>query len=203
MANVTELTAQLADPDSNKRRAAAEQLWLTPSLPGEAVFALKTATLDPDPAVAAAARAALAAHTNDSTPEPRPSAASAVFAPVRQPRYTSAQPAWKPKSDREARFAGGFFLLMGVVCSYFGIVRPIWQALNGAESVSYYSQATVFAGLGLILGVSMTVFGIKGWAFLQGPTGRWPRILFFAAVVLLTLACVFGMEYVLKSPGYG
>jgi hypothetical protein len=196
MNKTTDLIAQLADPDEQKRWAAAEALRLTPSLPAEALFALKSATLDRNAAVAASARAALAAHENPSPAEKRPNAVRSISAAF-QPRQGI-----KPKSEKDARRTGALFLLLAAVLGYFGIFRPISEALHGAPSITYYAEAPVLTVFVAIGGLSMVLFGIKGWAFLQGPTQRGPRILFFVTIVILTLACYFAMQYVMRSLGY-
>ncbi len=191
----TDLITQLADPDDKKRRAAAEALRLLPSLPAEALFALKSATLDRNALVASSARAALAAHDPSLPPQKKPGAAP-------QPPALPARQGIKPKTDDEARLTGGFLLLLTAVLGYFGMFQPLADALRGAPSVTYYPQAAVLTAFGAFMGLSMVVFGIKGWAFLQGPTQRLPRILFFVAIVILTLACYFGMEHLMGTLGY-
>ena len=59
----------LQSDNHNKRYDACEELRVLPSLPPEALEALRLATNDPNPGVADAAQRALALHTPKLTPE--------------------------------------------------------------------------------------------------------------------------------------
>ncbi len=201
MDSTTDLIAQLGDPDATKRCGAAEALRLLPALPAEAIFALKSATLDRDASVAASARAALDAHGTAAPPQKQRTVVNGIVRALRNPSFFP-RPGVSPSSDKDARLSGGFMLLIAAVNAYLFVFRPISQALRHARSITYSPEGAALSVLVTIGGLSMAVFGIKGWAFMQGPTRRWPRILFFVAVMILAIGGYFGMEYIMGRLGY-
>jgi hypothetical protein len=74
------LINQLDSPDKNKRYEACEELRVLPSLPPEAIAALRTAKSDADVEVAEAAKRALALHAEDIAGPDTPAAARRVRA---------------------------------------------------------------------------------------------------------------------------
>ena len=69
MSDIQSLIKMLQSDNHNKRCDACEELRVLPSLPPEALEALRLATNDPNPSVAAAAQWALALHDRKLEPE--------------------------------------------------------------------------------------------------------------------------------------
>jgi len=69
MSDIQHLIKMLQSDNHNKRYDACEELRVLPSLPPEALEALRLATNDPNPSVADAAQRAIAIHTPQLTPE--------------------------------------------------------------------------------------------------------------------------------------
>ena len=69
MSDIQSLIKMLQSDNHNKRYDACEELRVLPSLPSEALEALRIVTNDPNPEVADAAERAIALHTPKLTPE--------------------------------------------------------------------------------------------------------------------------------------
>ncbi len=195
MKQINDLIAQLADSDARKRYAAVETLRAMPSLPAEAILALKSATLDADASVAASARAALAANEPSRVPEK----------PRNILRTIDAVLELKPGvvlSDRDVKLTGSFLLLVAAMLIYIGVFIPISEALKGAPSISYHAEASALALPAAAMGVTYVVFGVKALEFLRGQKQRLPRILLIAAAFILAIGGYIGMEYIMTSLGY-
>jgi hypothetical protein len=67
MSDIHSLIKLLQSDNANERRAACKELRVSPSLPDEALQALRVATQDKNPGVAEAAQRALATHAQQSS----------------------------------------------------------------------------------------------------------------------------------------
>ena len=108
----------------------------------------------------------------------------------------------KPKSNLDYRLAGVFLTLIGGAATYWQIVLPIFKALRGAESIDYSGKLGTIGSIALIMGLFMIVFGAEAGPFLEGKISKRALIFLAIGVIGYTLACLFGMEFILKSLGY-
>ena len=108
----------------------------------------------------------------------------------------------KPKSNLDYRLSGVFLALIGGGATYWQIILPIFKALKGAEYIDYSGKLGVTGSMALIMGLYMIVFGADAGPFLEERFSK--RALIFLVIVVIgyTLACLFGMEFMLKSLGY-
>ena len=82
MSDIHSLIKMLQSDNHNKRYDACEELRVLPSLPPEALEALRLAANDPNPSVADAAERAIAHHTPKLTPEDVNSTLAFLTVPV-------------------------------------------------------------------------------------------------------------------------
>ena len=79
MTNIQQLIVKLHDPNPNKRYEACEELRVSPSLPNEALEALRKTTQDENPLVADAAKRALDLHKPMIPDKPSVSTPSPIY----------------------------------------------------------------------------------------------------------------------------
>jgi hypothetical protein len=108
----------------------------------------------------------------------------------------------KPRSNTDARLSGLFIFVLGAGLGYWQIILPIMQAVNHARFISYSAKATVLAPLAMLFGMVLLVFGAKGLGALSKPPTKLSIALILIFVVVLSLGCGFGMEFIMKGLGY-
>ncbi len=109
----------------------------------------------------------------------------------------------KAGSDTGTRIFGFVMFLIGMGLGYWQIYSPIEQAVRGEKYIDYFPAATLAAPLGAIFGLFLIVFGAEGLEVMQKRPSKGMMVLIAVLVILLTLGCMFGMEFIMKSLGYG
>ena len=110
---------------------------------------------------------------------------------------------YKDKSDAQSRILGGVLILIGLGLGYYEVIRPILEALRGAPSISYSYEGICGSGLGILLGIFLLIFGASRLQSLQGKQPKkWVMAVLLVLIVILTLASIFGMNWIMKSLGY-
>ena len=108
----------------------------------------------------------------------------------------------KPKSNLDYRLSGVFLALIGGGATYWQIILPIFKALQGSEYINYSGKLGVIGSMALTLGLYMIVFGADASPFLEAKFSKRALIFLVIGVISYTLACLFGMDFMLKSLGY-
>jgi hypothetical protein len=109
----------------------------------------------------------------------------------------------KPGGNTDARLSGLFFFILGAGLGYWQIVLPIRQALQQQEFISYSSQIVILVPITIFMGLFLLVFGADGLGFLSKPTSKVGFIFFLLGILVFVLGCYFGMQFIMKSLGYG
>ena len=98
MTNIQKLIEQLQNPNPNKRYDACEELRVSPSLPDNAINALRLTLQDDDPLVADAAKRALDLHAPVIPDKPSESNRSTSVSIPSQPYVSPPMPSGSPNS---------------------------------------------------------------------------------------------------------
>ncbi len=181
-----------------KRDGDADAVRVPSSPPPVAPAAPKSVSSDPVEAATERVRAGLAAYEVFRLPDQQaPAASPAIEAPQPAPGNV------KVKSDADVKAMGGAFFFLGGVAAYFFIYLPIAEAVRGAPNVSYYLELIILIPLAMMIGLFLIVRGAQGYALLQKRPKGLPFILIMVAVLIYAIACIVGMEFIMKSLGYG
>ncbi len=109
----------------------------------------------------------------------------------------------QPKGNLDYRLSGLFLSLLGGGATYWGLLRPGTQALNGVEHIDYSNKIGLIGPIALLFGLYMLAFGAEAAPVLNGKVGKPVLAFLIIGFVIYIFACLIGMDYFFKSMGYG
>ena len=101
------------------------------------------------------------------------------------------------------RSIGVFALVGSLVFIYLGMVSPIWDAMNGAPTVTISTSSAIFAPMVLALGITYTILGENSERYLgrrdRPSIGGW---VFYILTFVLGLIGYQVVRAVIRGYGY-
>ncbi len=111
------------------------------------------------------------------------------------------------KTRGAGRAAGVFLMLLCGVASYFTIVQPLLDMLNGKPYVSYSMETIVMISVGFLFGLVLAILGQDGLNSLLGSpqetSGRIRFVVFLIVILAIVFGCIWAWNSVVNMLGYG
>ena len=109
------------------------------------------------------------------------------------------------KAIEHPRVAGGIAMALEAFLFYTGFLEPYRQVLAQSPEVRFYLAPTIISIPVVLIGLSFIVFGNKYAHVVFQPVGGQSvreRYVFYAVVILITLAVMWGLQQWAATKGY-